>query len=128
MLDDFQLADWWEGINENQKSVERTLYPNPTKGEVTIINNFKEVSDYSLEIIAISGKTVLKQEIHSNHITLNLPSGYYTVNLKDNENIYIKKSIIKKIAANCLFNDGLCYENEYFSSKYKSLRAERFGF
>lgn len=96
MLDDFQLADWWEGIDEHNNNDKIILYPNPTHGEVTIINNIKEVCDYSLEIIANSGKTVLKQEIHSNHFILDLPSGFYTMKLNDKENIYLKKFIVKK--------------------------------
>jgi hypothetical protein len=96
MIDDFQLADWWEGINEYSNNDMIYVYPNPTQGEVSIVNNSEKITDYSLEIIDIGGETVLRKETHANNFRLDLPNGLYFIKLTDKENIYLKKLIIKK--------------------------------
>jgi len=96
MIDDFQLADWWEVIKEYSNSDLIDIYPNPAKGEISIVNSSKTTNDYQAEIIDIAGKTVFKEEIKSSKLRLDLPNGLYLIKLSNKENIYIKKLIIKK--------------------------------
>lgn len=96
MLDDFQLADWWEGIEEYSNSNLINIYPNPTKGEISIENNNEQTQNYNIEIVDISGKTILKKDIQLNKLRLDLPNGLYFIKLSSEENIYMKRLIIEK--------------------------------
>jgi len=96
MLDDFHLADWWEGIEEFSNSDLIDIYPNPSSGEISIVNHTKTTNDYQVEIMDIGGKTVLREEIKTNKLNLNLPNGLYLMKLKNDDKIYMKKLIIKK--------------------------------
>ena len=96
MLDDFQLQDWWEGIEEYRNSDLISIYPNPSSGEISIVNNNKPTNSYQVEVVDISGKTVLKEENISNKLRIDLPNGLYLMKLKDNDKIYMKKLIIEK--------------------------------
>lgn len=95
MIDDFQLADWWEGIEEFSNSDLISVYPNPSSGGISIVNNNKATIEYQMEIIDIDGKTVLKEEIKSSKLNLNLPNGLYLMKLKCDDITYLKKLIIK---------------------------------
>lgn len=96
MIDDFQLADWWEGIKKYNNSDFINIYPNPSDGEISILNQNKISNEYQIEIFDIGGKTVLKEESISNKLSLDLPNGLYLMKLSDNENTYLKKLIIEK--------------------------------
>jgi hypothetical protein len=95
MIDDFQLADLWEGIEEYNNGKLINIYPNPSNGEISIVNNINPTNYYQVEIFDSNGKTVLKDEIISNKLRLDLTNGLYMMKLKDNDKIYIKKLIIK---------------------------------
>lgn len=94
MLDDFQLADWWEGIDDQRNNKAISIYPNPTKGEISIVKNIGVANGNSIEIIDINGIIVLRQEIQSSSLRLNLPDGLYFMKLSDKEHIYMSKLII----------------------------------
>lgn len=63
------------------------IYPNPTKGEITIdTSGFDEFKEGNVSIIDMQGKTILKEKMISNDTYLNIssnPSGTYimTINI-----------------------------------------------
>lgn len=82
--------------SDNNYSNSINIYPNPTKGEVSISINDKEIHNFSLEVSDIHGKIILKKEIQTNNLRLDLPNGLYFLKLTDKENVYTKKLIINK--------------------------------
>ncbi len=96
MLDNLSFVDGWLGVEEHSNNDLINIYPNPSSGEISIVRDDKTTRSYQVEIIDISGKTVLEKENISNKLKLNLPNGLYFLKLTDKENIYIKKLIIDK--------------------------------
>jgi hypothetical protein len=96
MLDDFQLVDWWEGIAAFSNNDFIDIYPNPSSGELSIVNTMNPKVGYQVEILDVRGKTVLKDKIDSNKLRLDLPNGLYLMKLKSNEHITMKKLVIRK--------------------------------
>ncbi|MGZ3863389.1 MAG: FG-GAP-like repeat-containing protein [Bacteroidia bacterium] len=78
------------------KTTERqfALYPNPATDLLTVELNSS--GNYTLQIINISGKVVLSQNINNNTKVdvKDLPAGVYTVNLVAKENISRKQLVI----------------------------------
>lgn len=96
MIDDFQLADIWEGIEEISNNDMIRIYPNPSNGELSIVNKNDEfIRDYRIEISDLSGKVIYGKEVNSNKINLDLPGGFYLMKIMERENIYMKKFIIE---------------------------------
>lgn len=96
MIDDFQLNDWWEGIDEYENSDKINIYPNPSNGNVTIESSIINLRDLRLEIYNEIGILVLNNELNSNNLRLDLPNGMYFIKLIDDKKIYLKKLMIEK--------------------------------
>jgi len=60
IIDNFQLADWWEIIHTNSNSNLINIYPNPSSGEISIVNDSKSTTDYRVEIIEKMEKQFFK--------------------------------------------------------------------
>jgi len=95
MFDNLHFEDWSEDIEEYSNSDLINIFPNPSSGELSVVNSIETTNVFQVQIIDIFGKTVLKEEIKSNKLNLNLPNGLYFMKFSDNENIYMKKLIIE---------------------------------
>lgn len=75
-----------------------TIYPNPSNGNFTLaIEEFKD-SEYNLNIIDVTGKTVHSELIYSSQSTINLnkvSKGIYFVQLSDGSNKVVKRIVIQ---------------------------------
>ena len=71
------------------------IYPNPSNGIITI--ETKNKTDNKLEVLIYCeiGALVLKKELNSNKLKVDLPKGMYFIKLKYDEKIYMKKLFIK---------------------------------
>jgi len=96
MIDNFQLNDWWEGIDEFENSDKVNIYPNPSNGNVTIESSIINLRNLRIEIYNEIGILVLNKELNSNNLRLDLPNGMYFIKLIDDKKIYLKKLMIKK--------------------------------
>lgn len=87
-------ADIKVGIDDISLSDGISIYPNPTKDEITIsINNqiIKEIS-----VVDITGKILFSKQVNGSNIQFNignLTSGIYTLHIKTNHSNYTKKII-----------------------------------
>lgn len=96
MIDDINYVDMWEGIEDFGFNDLITIYPNPTKGEISFENKNEKVQVYDINICDIDGRVVLNQKVYSNRLKLDLPNGLYFMRLADTEHVYMKKLIIEK--------------------------------
>ncbi len=96
MIDDFQLNDWWLGIDEFENSDKINIYPNPSNGNITIESSSINLRDLRIEIYNEIGILVLNKELNSNNLRLDLPNGMYFIKLFDDKKIYLKKLMIEK--------------------------------
>jgi N-acetylneuraminic acid mutarotase len=74
------------GIKESSSETHFTVYPNPTKGMITIVSD----SEGYLEIFTITGQKILSQEVakHKTQINLsNWPAGIYVYRLKGKDSL-----------------------------------------
>ncbi len=77
-------------VNENNQSINISIYPNPAKDKL-FINN-AENSD--VNIYSLNGKLVLKQKLMKNYIDLSkLNAGMYIIRINNGENIYNSKFV-----------------------------------
>jgi hypothetical protein len=83
------------GLNDIEKTNHITLYPNPTKNEISITTKGELINDYLL--YGIDGKEILRSEmIKLNNAILNLyllPKGVYVLKVRTDRNVYTKKVI-----------------------------------
>ena len=97
MIDDFQLADWWEGIENNQPEGFVSIFPNPTNGILNI--NSKETNKYrNIQILNYTGQ-VLDNIDNQKLQMLNLcqlKNGVYLLKYTCNDKTSIQKFIINK--------------------------------
>ena len=73
-----------------------TAYPNPTNGVFTI--KLVEVANYDVTVNNVLGQTVFSANIHGMNTNIDLSSfdkGVYSVELKDENNIYTEKIIVE---------------------------------
>jgi len=70
------------------------IYPNPATSKVTI--QFTDLNNAKLEVVDITGKLLIKQNLNSNSNTVNieqLPSGLYIFKVTSNEGTAVSKVI-----------------------------------
>lgn len=84
---------------ENIKEIKTfEIYPNPTKGNTTLIYDISEKSD--IYIYDVSGKSIYKNMLNNNGLsTVSLPTntlneGVYFVVISNNKNIFVRKKLI----------------------------------
>jgi len=86
-------------LNRNLLS-DLILYPNPTKGEVTIVFGNSSFGKIKLEVFSIHGARILEKEyLPAEHIIFNLSneiSGLYFVKISIDEQEVVKKLILDK--------------------------------
>ena len=83
---------------EENKALNISIYPNPANDVITVNNN--ELSNYSLQIVDVFGKTIINQEINSgvHQINIsNLSNGYYFVTITNKNKI---RNTIKLVVIN----------------------------
>ena len=81
---------------------EITLYPNPSSGEINILNNIGELNNCKILIFDLNGELIYTQTENSNipllgsiKLSVNLPKGVYLVKLISNDNSRTGKAIIQ---------------------------------
>lgn len=90
------------GINENDKEIQINLYPNPTKDDLHISVNDKDIRSVFVEITDITGKVVYSSEISIDEmvskLNLNIDNGIYLVKItdKNTQKIATQKIVINK--------------------------------
>lgn len=84
-------------VQEAKKSIEFSVFPNPTQGNFTIVVTEPD-KDYHIRIINQLGQVVYKDEFnhsYSMELKLNVPPGIYFVQLYNKEKQYSQKLIIQ---------------------------------
>ncbi len=77
-------------VNEQDQSINISIYPNPTKDKLFINNAEKSI----VNIYSLNGKLVLKQKLMKNYIDLSkLNAGMYIIRINNGENIYNSKFV-----------------------------------
>ena len=84
--------DLIDGISENQKIEELSIYPNPNNGEFSITENS---ATGKLFIYNQLGKEVYSETTTKNIISTNLPCGIYVVVLKISDIMFSTRMVIK---------------------------------
>lgn len=81
---------------ENETGWDVSIYPNPSSGHLNINS---EVDNYSLQVLDLTGKTIINKNNLSETTQIdlsNMPSGIYMVKLNNGSNQLTKKIIIRK--------------------------------
>ncbi|MEZ4686640.1 MAG: T9SS type A sorting domain-containing protein [Bacteroidia bacterium] len=85
------------GIEEISASGFR-VYPNPSSGQVRLDLENLPVGEYTLNVIALDGKTVHSQPVQNRSTSLDLshlPKGIYYLNLKNGEALRSRKVVLR---------------------------------
>ncbi|MBK0402921.1 T9SS type A sorting domain-containing protein [Adhaeribacter sp. BT258] len=106
-LDDIEINGIVSGMNESLASAANlNVYPNPSNGDATVSFALPTASDYTLEVLSVTGQQIGKsyvkqsqngtQEIKLSNITgqQNLKAGVYLVKLQANGFTTLKKAIV----------------------------------
>jgi hypothetical protein len=86
-------------IKENKDILSFNVYPNPAKDEVFISIENKEAGEFELKIFNTIGELILVQKINSSNQridTKEIPNGFYTLEVSNEINSFVKKLIIQK--------------------------------
>ncbi|MFR9242034.1 MAG: T9SS type A sorting domain-containing protein [Clostridium baratii] len=83
-----QVSEYSEKTKPIQKQISEgtiIIYPNPTKGQISVeINGFKSSMEGSLNIYDMQGKLILKESITTTHKNLDIsssPDGIYIMTI-----------------------------------------------
>lgn len=97
IIDDFQINDYWEGVNNKASNKVLTIYPNPTKGIINI-NTSDFTKNNKISIFNNSGQIVFELSNYKNsQIDLgNLSSGFYHIRYSSDKQTFIEKLVISK--------------------------------
>ena len=89
-LNDFNSAVHPTPFNKNEKKL--SVYPNPCKDYLTIENQSFTADDYLLEILDLSGRSLIKQPIYLSTIdrvdVSSLESGIYVLRINNQEFLF----------------------------------------
>jgi len=83
-------------ITEKDKNIEMSLYPNPASSTVHI--STKGINNYTLELVDITGKSLLKTSGNKNNAIIDIstyPQGMYFVSVKSDKENFVQKLIIR---------------------------------
>ncbi len=96
ILDDFQLDDWWEGIEEIKNENLISIYPNPSKDKVYIRTNQTAISQ-SIQILNYQGQVLYdKNNFTKNYIDIShLKNGIYFLKYSNNLEYSIKRFVVQ---------------------------------
>ncbi len=87
-----ELCNGIENINASDLSI----WPNPSTGNIQLNINDSGATEIFVEITNIQGQIIFSQIVSDRNLNLNdLPKGFYTVKVVDNDNIYIQKLILE---------------------------------
>jgi hypothetical protein len=81
-------------VNENNPEAEFSIYPNPAKDFIHIINSARTMID-EVEVIDVTGKTVLKLSQTDRVDVSTLQSSLYLIKLHEGNSISVKRMIIE---------------------------------
>jgi hypothetical protein len=97
MIDDFLLADWWEGIEDNNSKESLLMYPNPTSG-IIYINEENFARDNHISIINNIGQVVFETTLNEkqNLDIRSLQNGVYVIIYEVEGNRQTDKIILSK--------------------------------
>jgi uncharacterized repeat protein (TIGR03803 family) len=89
------------GINTIEETAGAiNIYPNPSKGTLTIVNKGSEINSGELEIYNVLGEKVYQSAISdfrsSFNFSLNVPDGVYFLSLKSEQGVTNSKIIVQK--------------------------------
>jgi len=87
------------GIEESEWLSDLKVSPNPSNGIINISANFKQVENYSINVLDLSGRTIYTENISGNKIdkTINLSNvegGMYILNIVNEEMVVSKRIMI----------------------------------
>jgi hypothetical protein len=97
IIDDFELADWWEGIEDNAIHESIKFYPNPTTGIIFINEEFKTI-DNKISILNNIGQVVFETNSSFNETIdiSNLQNGIYLIIYENSEHRFTEKLVLDK--------------------------------
>lgn len=84
------------GIEESENDNMVSIYPIPTSNTLNILVYKNGLKNQQIEIVNLLGQTVLKTEFKNQIDVSELPSGFYTLLLKDNSGSIITKKFVKE--------------------------------
>ncbi len=97
MLDDFQLNDWWEGIENNSSNEMVSIFPNPSKGLLNL--PFADLNtNNDIKIINNTGHIIFETSNFKNQLIdlTHLENGIYYLKISNENSTSINKLIICK--------------------------------
>ena len=96
MIDDFALADVWEGIEEINNDDLISVFPNPASNELFIQQKIK-TNKQSIQVFDYAGRIVMEKVDFSNQSidTKQLQNGVYFLKYTTTKNYTVKKFIVQ---------------------------------
>ncbi len=86
------------GINDLLVSEELVVYPNPTKGQIYFRFGTEFSEEHSIELLSLNGSVLSRRitcETEYEMDISNLPDGMYLIRISGNNNLIVKKIILK---------------------------------
>ncbi|MFO8086423.1 MAG: T9SS type A sorting domain-containing protein [Bacteroidales bacterium] len=96
-LDAGAFFDWQVGVENNEQTMEMSIYPNPATDQVNI--TIEDYNNATVEVYNLLGEVVKSAQVTDENTQLdvaNLNNGTYIVRVMNGDNVATKKVVIRK--------------------------------